>query len=147
LNNTSDWLRRLANIPGLDITRGLQSVCGKEPSYLRLMRILVDYHGPDPQQLCASLAADNLREVGRLAHSLKGAAGNFGASGILAMAGELELALEKKAARVEVERLTAALAAELAALINAVKLALPAAAEEATSWAATDGDREVGSMG
>ena len=138
LNDNSNWQRRLADIPGLDVTRGLQSVCGKKPSYLRLLRILVDHHGPDPQQLRASLAAGNLMEVGRLAHSLKGAAGNFGAPGIQAMASELELALENKATRAEVERLTAALAAELAALINAIKLGLPATAEEATSWATTD---------
>lgn len=140
LNNHSDWQRRLADIPGLDITRGLQSVCGKKLSYLRLLRILVDYHGSDPQQLGASLAEGDLMEVGRLAHTLKGAAGNFGALRIQAMAGELELAIEDKAPRVEVERLTAALATELAALINAVKLGLPTAGE-AKSWAAADGDR------
>jgi|GEM_PF-2523760 len=104
------------------------------------MRILVDHHGPDPQRLCASLAVGNLTEVGRLAHALKGAAGDFGALGIQAMASELELALENKAAPAEVERLTAALAEELAALISAVKLGLPAAAE-ATAWATTDRDR------
>jgi two-component system, sensor histidine kinase and response regulator len=105
-----------------------------------LLRILVDYHGPDPQELCANLAAGNLMEVGRLAHSLKGAAGNFGALRIQAMADELVLAIENKAARVDVERLTAALAEELAALINAVKSSLPSAGE-GKSLAATDGDQ------
>ena len=124
-NADTDWRQRLASIPGLDIGLGLELVSGNEAIYLKWLKILVDYHGPDPQRLRDCLAAADLTGLGRLAHSLKGAAGHFGAWKVQAMASDLDRAIQHKASLMEIETLTAALVTELAELISAVRTRLP----------------------
>ncbi|MDZ4251823.1 MAG: response regulator [Sulfuritalea sp.] len=122
--------RRLAAIPGLDLTRGLQMMHGNTAKYVWLLTMFVDRHGQDPQQIAERLAAGDLATAERLAHTLKGSAGNLGASHVSAAAGALNAAIHRDAARNETERLVGNLAAVLQPLIDAIR-DLPAAAGDA----------------
>ena len=118
-----DLFRRLAALPGLDVQLGLQNI-PKRPSYLRLLRLLVDTHDNDVVAIRASLAAGDAREAMRLAHSLKGAAGTLGASGIQLLAGKLELAIRNADPPADIEARLVELTNDLEPLFGAVRVAL-----------------------
>ncbi|MFO1421711.1 MAG: PAS domain S-box protein [Candidatus Competibacteraceae bacterium] len=111
---------RLAAIPGLDLDRGLVIVRGRLASYHRLLGLFLDHHGPDPARLAERAAAGDWAEVRRLAHALKGAAGNVGATAVQAAAAALHRAIDQDpdpgARPPLVESLTTALTALLASL-------------------------------
>jgi PAS domain S-box-containing protein len=115
------WQQHLLEIPGLDVPRGLKSVGGKMPTYLRVLRLLVEHHRKDPQRLTEALADNDLEEVKHLAHTLKGAIGNLGATEVEELAEAVNLAIKQGAARAQIEPLCSLLAAELAVLIKAVQ--------------------------
>jgi HPt (histidine-containing phosphotransfer) domain-containing protein len=71
--------------------------------------------------LAEALAANNLAEAGRLAHTLKGVAGTIGATRVQALADELNRAIRHGAGGEEVERMCEALASELSELIAALR--------------------------
>ena len=73
-------LDALTQLPGLDVAAGLASVGRREESYLRLLGMLVDHHAHDIAEIRKCLAAGDLEEARRLAHSLKGACATLGAS-------------------------------------------------------------------
>ena len=82
LSAQSDLIQAISQLPGIDTAAGLQAVRGREASYLRLLRSFTEQHGND-LQLIEQALADNLRpDAVRLAHSLKGAAGTLGLTGI-----------------------------------------------------------------
>ena len=118
-----DLLRGLAALPGLDVALGLQNI-PKRPSYLRLLRLLVDTHDNDVVAIRASLAAGDAREAMRVAHSLKGAAGTLGASGIQRLAGKLELAIRNADPPADIEARLVELTNDLTPLFSAVRAAL-----------------------
>ena len=70
----------------LDVARGLRIVRGKWPTYLRLLGLFVDTHGGVAERLMACLAAGDIAEIARLAHALKGSAGNVGAIRVSSLA-------------------------------------------------------------
>jgi len=70
----------------LDVARGLRVVRGKWPTYLRLLGVFVDAHGDAAERLMGSMAAGDLPEIARLAHALKGSAGNVGAVRVSSLA-------------------------------------------------------------
>jgi PAS domain S-box-containing protein len=112
---------RLTEIPGLDVERGLITCGGKMTTYLRLLNMLIEHHGSGPQRLSEALAANNLAEAGRLAHSLKGVAGTIGATRVQALADEFNKAIRQGARGEEVGRMCEALASELSTLIEALR--------------------------
>ncbi|CAK0739383.1 two-component system, sensor histidine kinase and response regulator [Gammaproteobacteria bacterium] len=115
------WQGRLAAIPGLDATYGLNVVRGKMDTYLRLLAMFSERHESDAQFICERLAANDLAEVGRFAHTLKGAAGNLGARIVYEAAQALHSAVCQHADRTEIERHGATLATELPKLITALQ--------------------------
>ncbi len=70
----------------LDVTSGLRIVRGRWPTYLRLLQVFVDTHGEVGERFTACLAAGDVPEIFRLAHSLAGAAGNIGAHRVSGLA-------------------------------------------------------------
>ncbi len=94
---TDDELQaRLATIAGLDIATGLRIVRGRVSSYARVLRLFVASHREDADQLRTLLAAGQLADAQALAHAIKGAAGNVGASEVQKIAIELDLALKAR---------------------------------------------------
>ena len=83
-------LAHLADLPGLNVARGLAMVRGKKEKYLALLAMFVEMHSDDMRRLAESLAAGDLASTRGLPHSLKGAASFLGAERIAALAGELE---------------------------------------------------------
>jgi len=87
---------RLATIAGLDVAAGLRIVRGRVASYARILHLFVASHREDANRMQALLARDELAEAHALAHALKGAAGNVGASEVQEIAIELDLALKAR---------------------------------------------------
>ena len=122
----------LDEVPGLDVAYGLKNLRGRIPNYLRLLRKYADGHAGDTERIRAELAADNMPEVRRLAHSLKGVSGMIGAFGVQGLAAELEIAIRDDLDAVTVDtRLAALVAAQSAtvAAIRALPVEAPAGAE------------------
>jgi PAS domain S-box-containing protein len=120
----TDWQQRLAQIPGLDASRGLRLVGGKTATYLKLLKMLIGHHGIDVQNLRQALAKRDFEEAGHLAHTLKAVAGNIGATKVQALAEAVNSAAKQAAGQAEMEKHCSELAAELLVLIEAVQVML-----------------------
>jgi PAS domain S-box-containing protein len=123
-------LRRLEGIPGLDLASGLKVMRGKADKFARLLTLFADGHEQDMAHLAAWLAADDLDAVERLAHTLKGSAGNLRADQVADAAAGLLAAIRQQQARAEIDRLAAVLSAELSPLIEGIRRVLPRAADD-----------------
>ena len=82
-------LTRLAEMPGVDLENGLRMLRNSKDKYVDLLHRQHDKHAPAIAEIRHSLAAHNLAEAERIAHNLKGAAGNLGLMAIGGAAGEL----------------------------------------------------------
>ncbi|WP_332855191.1 response regulator [Duganella sp. S19_KUP01_CR8] len=124
-------------IPGLDMVAGLRRVLGKRPRYLAMLRGFVANQAGAVQQVSALVAAGDRAGAERGAHTLKGLAGNIGASALQVLAGEAEHALSPAAVgEASAAALSARLAPQLAQLesvlagqVAAIVACLPAEAE------------------
>ncbi len=114
-----------ADIPGLDTAFGLRTVRGRVASYLRLLRLFAATHAEDMAKLRLQLGAGDIDAALLIAHSLRGAAGMLGATGVQARAAELEAALRSRETAAALEEKTAALEAELGPLLTALTIQLP----------------------
>jgi signal transduction histidine kinase/CheY-like chemotaxis protein len=119
--DASEWREQLANIPGLDIDRGLVMVRGNKARYLRLLNLFVDGHAADAMQLSEWLAAKEFGPLGRIAHSLKGSCGAIGATRLSELASHLDSVIHNNAASDEIERDCAVLIVELEILVEAIQ--------------------------
>ncbi|MES2259600.1 MAG: response regulator [Pseudomonadota bacterium] len=115
-------------IAGLDMQAGLRRVLGKRPRYLAMLRGFVANQADAGAQIEAALAVGDRATAERLAHTLKGLAGNIGADALQQAAGELEQAL---AAGTDNTALRDALARQLATQLAAIGAALPPEQAEA----------------
>ena len=88
LESAGDTLPR--RLPGIDLERALAKVRG---NHSLLRKLLVEFHQDHRElarRLSEALAQGRLDEAKRLAHTLKGAAGNLGADTLCAAAGGVE---------------------------------------------------------
>ncbi|MES2128772.1 MAG: response regulator, partial [Pseudomonadota bacterium] len=116
-----------AAIDGLDMAAGLRRVLGKRARYLAMLRGFVDNQAASAAQVRAALAAGDHATAVRLAHTLKGLAGNIGADALQQAADALERALgHGEPADALLAKLEQALASQLAALRAALPAAAPA---------------------
>jgi PAS domain S-box-containing protein len=114
----------LAAVPGLDAAAGLKLCGGKAERYAALLRRFLDHHAEDAALLRERLAGGEPDAAGRLAHSLKGAAGSMGATRLHCLANKIDLAIRERRDRREIESHIASLEREMAAFAAAVR-ALP----------------------
>ncbi|MCC6074873.1 response regulator [Pseudomonas sp. GCM10022188] len=110
-------------LAGIDLAAGLATCMGKRDLYRRLLGKFHAAHSGFARQFQTALADPDPSAATRLAHSLRGAAGNIGAKAVAQAAGTLEQACQSGAAgdevtsRVnEVERCLAPVLAALAGL-------------------------------
>ena len=82
-------------IEGIDLQEGLTRVGGNEQLFRKLLIKLRDDYARADREIAALLQAGNVDEAQRLAHSIKGVAGNVGAGGLRETAGALEEAIAK----------------------------------------------------
>jgi CheY-like chemotaxis protein len=117
-------------IAGLDTNDGLTRVAGNRKLYLKLLRQFVEQQGPAVGEITAALAAGDVALAERLAHTLKGVAGNIGAKSVQSAAGALEKHIRAKAAAGEVDSVKQEVAAALAPLVAQMRSALNSAPPE-----------------
>ena len=106
--------KALAQLPGLDTAAGLRRVMGRRATYVHLLRRFVDSYGATGvAPLQAALAAGDVVQAERFAHSLRGVAANIGCTRLPALAQALEQALRAQAPAMTLAPLMGALAQEL----------------------------------
>ncbi|MDX9994445.1 MAG: PAS domain S-box protein [Rhodocyclaceae bacterium] len=120
----------LQAIPGLDATAGLHLVMGRKKLYLSLLDKFAASQQDFAARLRSCLDNDDLPEAERLAHTLKGMAGQIGAQPLRAAAEHLELACRAGAARVTLDARLADVAATLDPLLAALRGRSAAAADQ-----------------
>ena len=125
-------------VAGLDTELGLRRVLGHRERYLSMLRRFCAGHRLAGETVVQALSASDGNTAERLAHSVKGAAGNIGAVRLQERAGELEQALRKSAGRAELDVLAAAFAAALKELVADLEAKLPP--EAAPAGAAAGGE-------
>ncbi len=115
----------LASLPGLEAEKGLSLFNGQVSAFLGLLRRFATDHGEDMTRLRERRFAGDHETTQRLAHTLKGVAGNLGATAIQKLATELDVALRADPAPARIEALTVALETELQQLSSAIRTAIP----------------------
>jgi len=115
----------LADLPGLDPAAGLRRVLGKEANYLSILRKFIAGQRNTGEAISAALDNADQATAERLAHTMRGVAGNIGASELPALASTLEDAIHRQLPRPDIDARLAALSAPLAALIVALEQRLP----------------------
>jgi len=139
----------LTSIAELDAKDGLARVAGNRKLYRKLLRQFIEQQGPAPGQISAALRQGDISLAERLAHTIKGVAGNIGARAVQTAAGALEKLIRGRAKAEEVEcarqQVTAALDPLLAGLRTALNELAPADAAPAAVPAANPAEsRQAG---
>jgi CheY-like chemotaxis protein len=122
--NTPHLPTLLHGVPGLDLAQGLARVMGKESLYLGLLRMFVAGQATASQHIHDLTAQGDAATAERLAHTLRGVAGNIGASALQRAATEVELALRAGHSLAAIDTLLQPLHTQLAALVDALRHAL-----------------------
>ena len=121
----ADSLQGLRAIAGLDIECGLKTMRGNGTKFLRMLKLFVDSHAPEAEQIASALAANDLITTKQLAHTLKGSAGTVGAMRVAAAAASLHAAIRDNLQAQEIDILGKSLISELNALVEGVRRAAP----------------------
>jgi two-component system sensor histidine kinase/response regulator len=112
-------------VPGLDTKDGLARVAGNQKLYLRLLRQFVDRQGPAAAQVSDALARGDVSTAARLAHTVKGVAGNLGAIPVQQISGKLEHSIATRASSAELAPLLREFASALTGFVEHLRAALP----------------------
>jgi signal transduction histidine kinase/CheY-like chemotaxis protein/CHASE3 domain sensor protein len=118
----------LPAIDGLDTADGLLRVAGNRALYRKLLRQFVAQQADVPERIALALGEGHHTEAERLAHTVKGVAGNLGAGPVQAAAGALEQAIASRGDTGSIEALRGRLGSALGTLIGRLR---PALGEEA----------------
>ncbi len=117
----------LPSIPGLDTKDGLARVAGNSKLYLTLLRQFVEQQGPAPAQLAEALRRDDASTAERLAHTVKGVAGNLGAKPLQQIASKVEKAIAAQSPAADLTPLLNEFGAAMEDLVTRLRPALPPA--------------------
>jgi two-component system, sensor histidine kinase and response regulator len=118
---------RLPTVAGLDIQNGLSRVGGNVGLYLKLLRQFVEQHAQSVEQIGNATAGGDAALAERLAHTLKGVAGNIGAASVQSVSGVLEKLIRNRAGAHELTEARQQVAAHLEPLVAALRTALQSA--------------------
>jgi two-component system sensor histidine kinase/response regulator len=121
---TSDY----SAIAGLDAADGLRRAGGDSGLYASLLRMFVEGHAGAADEIEASLRRGDDAVAERVAHSIKGVAGNIGAKAVQSAAGEVEKTIRTRAGRPDIRLLRDELAAIVAALDSVLGASEPSIA-------------------
>jgi two-component system, sensor histidine kinase and response regulator len=109
------------NSPVLDASAGLRRVMGQERTYRNLLNRFVDAHANVPGQIRQALASEDRESASRLAHTLKGVAGNIGAGPVHSVAAALETALHETHNAEGMHQILANLETQLQAVVTHIQ--------------------------
>lgn len=111
----------LPAIDGLDQASGLRRVMGKRSRYVAMLRNFASAEAGTAAEIRRAIAAADHQTAQRLAHTLKGLAGNIGASRLQAAARDVEAALrDGQDATALIDALDPVLAWQVAAIVAAL---------------------------
>jgi PAS domain S-box-containing protein len=94
---------RLPDIEGLDVQDGLDRVIGNQGLYLKLLRQFAEQESPVADQIATALSQGDAGLAARLAHTLKGVAGNIGAKSVQVASSNLEKLINDRADAAAIE--------------------------------------------
>jgi len=127
-------------LPGIDMAAGLATTMNNQKLYTRMLAKFRDSQGKFGELFAAARKDGDAKAAERAAHTLKGTAGNIGARGLQAAAGELEQACHAGKKAAVIDGLLATVLAELEPVIaglqqvgaeeTAAESAAPAIAKE-----------------
>ena len=129
--------RAVLQIPGLDVGQGLRRVIGSIPLYLSLLRKFVSGQRDVPDQILQALDQRDWERAEILAHTLKGVAGNIGATGLQQLATELDALVSERADPNAALELTGRLKSQLTVVVQGIESQLSPAAPAAPAPAPT----------
>lgn len=86
---------RIPAVPGIDTDSGLKRAAGNGKLYLNMLKKFMDNYAEAPGNICQALGKGDRQLAERLAHTVKGVAGNIGAVGVQKMAQELEQSIRE----------------------------------------------------
>ena len=127
--------RAVLQIPGLDVGQGLRRVIGSIPLYLSLLRKFVSGQRDVPDQILQALDQRDWEQAEILAHTLKGVAGNIGATGLQQLATELDALVSERADADAALELTGRLKLQLTVVVQGIESQLSPAAPAAPATA------------
>ncbi|HVB17008.1 MAG TPA: response regulator, partial [Stellaceae bacterium] len=122
----------LPAIRGLDSAGGLRRMMGNATSYVALLHRFAEHHADADGEIAAALRAGDRDAAERLAHTLKGVAGNIGAAAVAAQAQRVETAIRAGADTHELDAALDRLGTVLAALVGELRGTLPQPPEAAS---------------
>jgi PAS domain S-box-containing protein len=125
-NKTADELSFLPDIEGLDSNNALRRVLGKKTLYGSMLRKFINGQKSVVTAICGALQENAWEGAERLAHTLKGVAGNIGATEVASLATQLESALNERQPRSQIDAYLQRLSAPLDHLIGQLERHLPA---------------------
>lgn len=125
-------------ITGLDSADGVRRVGGNTGLYVKLLRQFVSQQADTIGKICAAMAANDAESATRLAHTLKGVAGNLGARDVQDVAATVEKLLREGAPADAIHRALTQLAAVLDPLVAQLRAAFEASTTAAASTPAID---------
>jgi PAS domain S-box-containing protein len=140
--------KALASVDGLDIHDGILRLAGNRDLYLKLLRQFVEQEAQTPARILEALDTGDHALAERLAHSMKGVAGNLGARELQAAASALEWGIAHRGDAPRIEALRQSLGSRVDALVTRLRQVLnqdhgPAAD---TSAASTVGREDRGTI-
>jgi two-component system, sensor histidine kinase and response regulator len=118
----------LPSVEGLDQKDGLGRVAGNRKLYLKLLRQFAEQQSSAVTQISAALVQGDKPLAERLAHTLKGVAGNIGARAVQAAAGTVEKLIREGGAAAELDSAKKQLDDVLGPLTSTLKSTLAAGA-------------------
>lgn len=121
----------LGRIPDLDRDRGLKLLSGRFTTYLELLKMFADDHTEDMSKLRSAMDAGKSDEPRRIAHTLKGTAGNLGIIKVQELATELDKAFRFNRNAEAIDELIKQLDEALHAFCTALGTLFPAGLSEA----------------
>ncbi|NVO06113.1 MAG: response regulator, partial [Rhodoferax sp.] len=127
-------MQALQQVDGLDMGLGLSRTNHNPAFYVSLLRKFIAAHQDCATRIRQALQQADLEDAERRAHTLKGVAGNLGASTLQNSADRLESVLKTQAAQAVLEAALADTAQALERLVNGLK-AVPGMLTEATASA------------
>ena len=125
----------LPSIAGLDTKDGLARVAGNRKLYLKILRQFMEQQGPTVGLISTALTQGEVTLAERIAHTLKGVAGNIGAKPVQASAGNLEKLISQGTTAEQIESAKQQVAADLDPLIARLQAALSSSAPETSAQA------------
>src|SRR6185503_13879339 len=108
-------------------------VGGNRKLYAKILRQFAEQQGPAVEQVADALTKGDHALAERVAHTLKGVAGNIGATGVQSAAAALERAIRDRSHADEVERVRQRVGLVLEPLATGIRATLGTAGSDASA--------------